>query len=102
VRILTLLLLAAAIGSLTVSLLSHQQRVDGGWSIYTPDGGNPLTSGGIDPNQVFEYPDDTAVRIDAYDDLPWNDARLWLGLAIGFALSAVATSLTVLRRRAPA
>jgi hypothetical protein len=36
-----------------------------------------------------------AVRTSAYDGMGWDDARLWLGLSIGFAASGLAVNVGV-------
>lgn len=80
-RALAVVLAVAAIGSFAVSLASHRYRLDsdsGSWTMYTP-----LSN---------------EARYSEYDHMPWDDARLWLGLAIGFAVSATAVGVISLRR----
>jgi hypothetical protein len=106
VRALAVLLAVAAIGSMVVSLASHEQDAVSAWTMYTPlsneadhDGIGPL--GEIDQSLGVATPEiERAPTYDEYDGMPWDDARLWLGLAIGFAVSAVAVGLVSLRRRA--
>jgi len=76
--------------------------------MYTPlsnqadhDGIGPL--GEIDQSLGVATPEiERAPTYDEYDGMPWDDARLWLGLAIGFAVSAEpATSIRFLKPNPP-
>lgn len=106
-RVLALLLTVAAIGSAVISVASHNQRYDTTWSTYTPlsnqaddhDGVTPIDQ--ADESLGVSTPEiQPTATYDEYDSLAWDDARLWLGLAIGFAVSAAAVGVTCLRRRA--
>lgn len=96
-RVLAVLLAVAAIGSLVVSLASHRQEAVG-WTMYTPLTNDlPAVHRGA---RVYEYPDAAGASMySEYDGMPWDDARLWLGLAIGFGVSAAAVGVAAWRRQ---
>jgi hypothetical protein len=104
VRVLAIALVLAAVGSFVVSIASHEQRAE--WTMYTPptaadehDGVAPIDS--IGTTLGVSTPEiELAETYDEYDHMPWDDARLWLGLAIGFAVSAAGVGAVALRRRA--
>jgi hypothetical protein len=88
-RIAAAVLLTVAVGALCVSLINRGHlRVRGHeWVMYTP-----LTSE-EDLMRAF------SAHVNAYSAMAWNDARLWLGLAVGFAAAAVGAGAVALRRR---
>ena len=96
-RVVAIFLTVAALASMAVSLASHEQHVDTGWTMYTPLSNDlPATQGA----RIYEYPDKLATSTyNEYDRMPWDDARLWLGLAIGFAISAAALGVALARHR---
>ncbi len=70
-RRLAIVLVLAAICSFTVSLASRGQFPDARrLTEYTPRSNEAVES--------------------EYDGMRWNDARLWLGLALSFAVSGIA------------
>jgi energy-converting hydrogenase Eha subunit C len=86
--IAALVLLGLAAGCLVVSLVNddHLRVRMVSWTSYTP----------VDTKAIA---DDYRRRVTAYDAMPWDDARLWLGLAIGFAVTAAGVGGVALRRR---
>jgi hypothetical protein len=88
-RMVAGVLIVLALGSLVLSLVNHDHlRVRSmEWTSYTP----------VDSKRMA---DEFRRRVTAYSAMPWDDARLWLGLAVGLGVSAAGVGVVALRRRA--
>lgn len=89
-RMLAAGLIVLALGSLAVSLASRGElrTKEFGWTTYTPLTRETLDAGFEQANRDF----------DAYDEMGWHDARMWLGLAIGLGAAGAAVGAFSLRR----